>query len=575
MRRPLLVAALLSILLLALPVSKAQLSVAPSSAQRTPAYAIGNPSFTDIYASPSGSDEQGDGSLGNPFRTIRRAWREVEHGPNDYRLRAYRIRLLPGDYVGAYLDRETDAQFSRGTPDTPLVIESAEPTNRARVIYDPLASRGNLTLFKIEYAYLLNFDIRMDQTYGGVAWNNNSGDGFQCDQCAYLLLRGMLIRGRYTNDLSQELGQTETVKLNQAQHIYIEDSEIGGAGDNAIDAVAVRHGWWVRNRIHSARDWCAYAKGGSADILVAANELSNCGTGGFMAGQGTTMVFIREPFLQYEAYHIKVVNNLIHDVRGAGLGVNGGVNILMAYNTLYRVGNDNNRNQMLELAPGSRDCNGPPPADCSALLTQGAWGTALPNVNGEFVPNRNVFILNNLVYNPNAFRDPMRVFRLDGPRAGDRTTWPNGPLPARSDEGVVIAGNLIWTGTSGTVDLGLGDGTGCQPDNPTCNPTQINADNRINQVEPELTNPNGSDYRPLAGGNLSSVTPVALPTFDTSVLLSAQIPLVQVVNPLATTILEDYNGASRASANVVGALVMPLILDQRVYLPLVLSSSGG
>jgi hypothetical protein len=573
MRRPMLVVVLLSALLLALPLwialVKAQPPVPVSSVQRTPAYDIGNPNFTDIYASPNGSDEQGDGSLGNPFRTIRRAWRAVEHGLDDYRLQAYRIRLLPGDYVGAYLDRETDAQFSRGTPDTPLVIESADPANRARVIYDPDASRGNLTLFKIEYAYLLNFDIRMDQTYGGVAWSGNSGDGFQCDQCSYLLLRGMLIRGYYNNDLSQELGQTETVKLNQAQHIYIEDSEIGGAGDNAIDAVAVRHGWWVRNRIHSARDWCAYAKGGSADILVAANELFNCGTGGFMAGQGTTMVFLRAPFLQYEAYHIKVLNNLIHDVRGAGLGVNGGVNILMAYNTLYRVGNDGNRNQMLELAPGARDCNGPLPADCSALLAQGAWGTALPGANGEFVPNRNVFMLNNLVYNPNGFRDPMRVFRLDGPRAGDRTTWPNGPLPARSDEGVVIAGNLIWTGTSGATDLGLGDGTGCQPDNPTCNPTQINADNRINQFEPALVNPSGGDYRPLSGGNLSGVTPVPLPTFDTSVLLPAQVPLVQLVNPLATTILDDYAGTSRATGNVVGALIMPPILNQRVYLPLV------
>jgi hypothetical protein len=134
---------------------------------------------------------------------------------------------------------------------------------------------------------------------------------------------------------------------------------------------------------------------------------------------------------------------------------------------------------------------------------------------------------------------------------------------------VVIAGNLIWTGTSGATDLGLGDGTGCQPDNPTCNPTQINADNRINQFEPALVNPSGGDYRPLSGGNLSGVTPVPLPTFDTSVLLPAQVPLVQLVNPLATTILDDYAGTSRATGNVVGALIMPPILNQRVYLPLV------
>jgi hypothetical protein len=40
------------------------------------------------------------------------------------------------------------------------------------------------------------------------------------------------------------------------------------------------------------------------------------------------------PWIQYEAYDIKFVNNIIHDTDGAGIGVNGGYNILMAYNTI-------------------------------------------------------------------------------------------------------------------------------------------------------------------------------------------------------------------------------------------------
>jgi hypothetical protein len=35
---------------------------------------------------------------------------------------------------------------------------------------------------------------------------------------------------------------------------------------------------------------------------------------------------------------LKVVNNVIHDVSGAGLGVWGVYDVLMAYNTLVRVG---------------------------------------------------------------------------------------------------------------------------------------------------------------------------------------------------------------------------------------------
>jgi hypothetical protein len=49
---------------------------------------------------------------------------------------------------------------------------------------------------------------------------------------------------------------------------------------------------------------------------------------------------MRTPWLHYEAYDIKVYNNVFHDIRGAGLSVSGGYNILMAYNTLYRVGGD-------------------------------------------------------------------------------------------------------------------------------------------------------------------------------------------------------------------------------------------
>jgi hypothetical protein len=42
------------------------------------------------------------------------------------------------------------------------------------------------------------------------------------------------------------------------------------------------------------------------------------------------------PWLEYEGYGMKLTNNVIYDVWGAGLGVNGGYSILMAHNTLYR-----------------------------------------------------------------------------------------------------------------------------------------------------------------------------------------------------------------------------------------------
>ena len=56
-------------------------------------------------------------------------------------------------------------------------------------------------------------------------------------------------------------GVQETIKVNQVKGMYIEDSNITGANDNAIDFVAVQYGHICRNKIWNA-DWCVYAKGG-------------------------------------------------------------------------------------------------------------------------------------------------------------------------------------------------------------------------------------------------------------------------------------------------------------------------
>jgi hypothetical protein len=45
---------------------------------------------------------------------------------------------------------------------------------------------------------------------------------------------------------------------------------------------------------------------------------------------------MQNPWLEYEGYGMKLTNNVIHDVWGAGLGVAGGYSILIAHNSLYR-----------------------------------------------------------------------------------------------------------------------------------------------------------------------------------------------------------------------------------------------
>ena len=47
-------------------------------------------------------------------------------------------------------------------------------------------------------------------------------------------------------------------------------------------------------------------------------------------------------------------------------------------------------------------------------------------------------------------------------------------------------------------NVGVGDDSGCQPSNPTCNLTQLNADNAIGSVVPEMINPAAGDFRPTS-----------------------------------------------------------------------------
>ena len=325
-----------------------------------------------------------------------------------------------------------------------------------------------------------------------------------CEACDHLLLRGVRVRGGPEAH--------EAIKVNQSQHVYVEDSDVSGAGDNAIDFVAVQYGHIIDSRIHDAGDWCAYAKGGSASIRVARNEIHHCGTGGFTAGQGTGFQFMTSPWLHYEAYEIRVHDNVIHHTEGAGLGVNGAYNVLLAHNTLYRVGT---RSHALEFVFGARSCDGQPGDQgrerCAEHLASGGWGTTVVDDGDNYVriPNRNVLVYNNLVYNPSGQGSPDQQLSIHGPFEQPDVV----PALPRTDDGLAIRGNLIWNGGSG-LPLGIEDETaGCRPANPTCNEAQLRSDNAFDAAEPLLVTPEAGDFNPAPGGAVDSAGIVPVPQF--------------------------------------------------------------
>ena len=318
----------------------------------------------------------------------------------------------------------------------------------------------------------------------------------------------------------------------------------------------MQYGHIVGCWIHDAGEWCAVVKGGSAYLRIEQNEFSEGDTGGFVAGNGTGFEFMTNPWLHYEAYDIKFFNNLIHHTGTAGMGVNGGYNVLLAYNTLYKVGTNDH---VIEVLHGARGCDGATPA-CSSNNLAGGWGTT--GAESSYIPSKNVYIFNNLIYNPTGFASRWQQFAIDGPvipPAGSHV-----PSPSAADSNLVIKGNLIWNGAP-SLPLGIEDpGTGCQSGNTNCNAAQLLAKNTINIVRPQLVNPEGGDFTPVSTGNVFGVTTYTIPNFHGGD--QAQPPLAPAGN-LTNTISRDYNLNTRLAPGLPGAFAATSSISVKITIP--------
>jgi hypothetical protein len=469
----------------------------------------GQPQVTDLWVDALRGSDQADGlSAETALQTLSAAWEKI---PSAQELAGgYRIRLQPGNYPEQSLPVYWEARY--GSFQHPIVVQGQGSSP------EQVNLQAFVNVYDSRYLYFENLSI---QTHGDV---------FHCEKCDHLLIRNVIMNG---------FGEAhEVLKVNQSQYVYVENSDLSGAYENALDFVAVQFGHLVGSRLHEAADWCGYVKGGSAYLRVEGNEFFNCGTGGFTAGQGTGFQYMVAPWLTYEAFDIRVLNNLIHDTEGAGLGVNGGYNILLAHNTLYRVGS---RSHVLEVVYGARSCDGQPGDEgrerCQQYLQAGGWGTTQVD-NGENyvnIGNRNIWIYNNIIYNPAGFHSTYQQFAIYGPRQNPAGS---GLDLAVSDDNLQIKGNLIWNGET-SQPLGIeGPDEGCQPENPTCNEAQLRTENVINRLEPHFADPAGGDFTPQ-GDWLTQVSAYPIPEFGWEL---ADIPAGQAANPVT----RDFIGRERA-----------------------------
>lgn len=470
-------------------------------------YSIGEFEGIDIWVDPVSGNDANDGhDRDHAMQTVNAAWQAI---PSGTQLQTgYRVRLVAGSYsqatsVNYWEDRH-------GTASAPVIVEAADGAHTATF-------EGDINMFDVSHFALIGVDIV------------GEGDAFHCESCDHILISDA--------ELSGGADAHETVKFNQSQHVYIEYSDIHGADDNAIDFVAVQYGHVIGSRIHDAQDWCMYAKGGSAYITFSGNEVFDCGTGGITAGQGTGFEFMVAPFLNYEAYGIQIVNNVVHDTEGAGLGVAGGFNVMFAYNTLYNVGT---RSHLVEFVHGRRGCDGAI-ATCTANHDAGGWGSA--DNEEPMIPNRHISFVDNIIVNPAGVQSEWQQIQVDGPLQPVASSGV--PSPSLADDDLRIEGNIIWNGPA---DHPLGLGDGCADTNATCNETQLRAANAINTIEPRLRDPANGDYMLADESRAQLIAAVDVPAF-----IWDGTPLTVPVLVQEADVSTDFAGVARVDGGPPGA----------------------
>ena len=193
------------------------------------------------------------------------------------------------------------------------------------------------------------FDLRW-VAFSGITFSDRF-DLFHCESCRHVLLTKSRLAG--SPDAAAREHQDQPVP----PHRHHRQRRLG-AGDNAIDFVAVQYARVTGNVIERAGDWCIYAKGGSAFVTVAEQPDPRLRNGRLHGRPGHRLpVHDRAVHPLRGLRHPACSTTRSRDIEGAGVGVNGGYNVVVARNRMWNVGS---RSHWIEVGYGSRSCDGQP-----------------------------------------------------------------------------------------------------------------------------------------------------------------------------------------------------------------------
>jgi hypothetical protein len=290
-----------------------------------PIVAMGNPSPTyscarELHVATTGSDA-GDGSMGNPFKTISKV------APT----------ALPGDcievHAGTYAESATIGFQMDGTMDKPIVLRSAD--GHLAAIIDAKTNRaGPTVLVRNDYIVIDGFEFI------------NSPMDTQ-EQCIHF--DGLNEQAKGTGSVLRNCKVTmgyDTLKLNEnSQGVTIEHNEIYGTFQHLPVSLTGASGMTFRgNFCHDwtlAGDGAIQIKGGSHDSLFEGNVFQDIHTdaGAIAMGDGCDSTCDLDP-QHYAAVRIRAVDNVFVRV-GRGLDLQGCKDCAILANTFVDSGAGN------------------------------------------------------------------------------------------------------------------------------------------------------------------------------------------------------------------------------------------
>jgi|GEM_PF-1219114 len=263
-----------------------------------------------IYVSTAGSDASGDGSFGNPFRTIGHALTLAATG-DEIVLRGTPA-LANNVYAEAIRIQRPDITIRSQTGEWAVIQCPVNDPNLAQCVRFDVDSDGS-RLQRVEVIGGYYYGIKLESKWDWGDPNDRSG-------ASHILLEEVKVHDTGRDAIKITPGCDDvTIRRAEIFNTGIRDNSNAEGIDNVNgDRMVVQDSY-----LHDIATNGIYFKGGSIDSIVERNRIARTGGAGILVGFDTSPEFFDLTVnpAYYESIRGMVRNNFIRDTQGAGIGL--------------------------------------------------------------------------------------------------------------------------------------------------------------------------------------------------------------------------------------------------------------